>query len=175
MSTRKCVSSTSHARPRPADLEGKVEVETGRRGSAPTSHHGQFETGVKDLGRRIIKGDVAANEKQSSVSRSLKSLESISLETNLEIFIKNDGEAALQSRRDADHQQRRLCVPRAESARAPADYKLDRRSMNRSAQHGQHERRQQHRESSGETQSGHQVVEREEGSNPARNSNTPSK
>ena len=146
-----------------ADLEHAVEFETGGEVRADLLTNGQFETGVKISVGGIIKGDVAANEKQT-VRFSLTDIrvESISLEKNLEIFLKmmekpHCNRAVMQIIKSGGY----VCQGQ-KVLEATADYKLDRDTMNKIGTSTVNTTDVNSIvKLAVETQSGHQVVERE--------------
>jgi hypothetical protein len=146
-----------------SDLEGAVESENGGEVRADLLTNGQFETGVKVSVGGLIKGDVAANEKQT-VRFSLTEIrvESISLEKNLAIFVKmmekpNCSRAVTQIINNGGY----VCQGQ-KVLEATADYKLDRDTMNRIGTSTVNTTDVNSIvKLAVETQSGHQVVERE--------------
>lgn len=114
------------------DLVDAIVTETGGDFRADLLTNGQFETGVKIALGGLVKGNVSANEKQT-VRFSLTEIvvESVSLEKNLEIFLKmmekpNCNRTVTQIIRNGGY----VCQGQ-KVLEATADYKLDRDTLSK--------------------------------------------
>jgi hypothetical protein len=146
-----------------ADLVGAIETENGAEFRADLLTNGQFETAVKISLGGLVKGNVAANEKQT-VRFALTDIlvESISLEKNLEIFLKmmekpHCNRAVAQIINNGGY----VCQGQ-KVLEATADYKLDRDTLSKIATSTATEKDVKDIvKLAVETQSGQELVERE--------------